>query len=774
MNSIALRGCTPEPLGNYLKALGVFRLVAEQKDSRARGLWRNGVFNLISSLDGAALVQFLLNKYAPTPIFAPWAGRSAFDSKGNKDAFQRLQRLSKSHDLRFKSAQETVKQIGNVSRKTKGIDAALVEDGRRRWSHSALRWLDAAIVIEEEPTFGFLLGIGGVEGSANLTNNFWEMVELAMGFGGKKNKKMESWLWNALFDEAAMGGIGTTAGQHFPIATEAPNHGQSFTGQALTNPWDFILMMEGCLVFAGAATKRLSTTGKRKAAFPFMLDGLAVGSGTLSPGDESKCRAEFWMPAWESPILFVELRAMIAEGRVQRSDAQPAIDSTEAIEAVAVLGVDRGIKSFRRTGLYERRGKGYYIASFLGDYTVPPHPSRLPHLLTDVKEFRRRLRFVKGESPRLARAAIQVEDAIFSALRADTQSPRDLSTDHLYRVLNSIHLCEAELATLPRLHGRIRPQSPLKESWRLASGGYPGLDDQSVEFHLAAAIASLTPWDWPEEGRWRGEGPNVDSARPYLLPVVREGTRWNWTKNGRSPSAVWSGSDLSRDLAAVLRRRLIDASRSEEEGLPLSGIKPASFRDLLRFWRGEIDEARMESLIHALALLDWTEGGSAADGTTPDLSPTAFWTDETGRVHTRWNAISAHLRPEVEAAAALPRAYSLLKLCFLGGRLPPRPVEGRTVKPTGEEPYPPRAPEILSLLLAYRLPEALAVAARKLRATGYPAIVPEGALRSGEMAMTGEECRRLAAMLLFPIHSPGILSAMVIRPRPSFTGGGSQ
>jgi CRISPR-associated protein Csx17 len=32
MNEIILAGCTPTPLANYLKALGVFRLVAEQKD----------------------------------------------------------------------------------------------------------------------------------------------------------------------------------------------------------------------------------------------------------------------------------------------------------------------------------------------------------------------------------------------------------------------------------------------------------------------------------------------------------------------------------------------------------------------------------------------------------------------------------------------------------------------------------------------------------------------------------------------------------------------
>ena len=37
---LELRGCTPEPLGNYLKGLGVFRLIAEQADPQARAWWK--------------------------------------------------------------------------------------------------------------------------------------------------------------------------------------------------------------------------------------------------------------------------------------------------------------------------------------------------------------------------------------------------------------------------------------------------------------------------------------------------------------------------------------------------------------------------------------------------------------------------------------------------------------------------------------------------------------------------------------------------------------
>ena len=37
MTDIVLQGCAPVPLAAYLKALGIFRLVAEQKDKDVAG-----------------------------------------------------------------------------------------------------------------------------------------------------------------------------------------------------------------------------------------------------------------------------------------------------------------------------------------------------------------------------------------------------------------------------------------------------------------------------------------------------------------------------------------------------------------------------------------------------------------------------------------------------------------------------------------------------------------------------------------------------------------
>jgi CRISPR-associated protein Csx17 len=45
-----LKGCQPTPLAHYLKALGILRLVAEQKDPACRGAWIDDHFVLATKL----------------------------------------------------------------------------------------------------------------------------------------------------------------------------------------------------------------------------------------------------------------------------------------------------------------------------------------------------------------------------------------------------------------------------------------------------------------------------------------------------------------------------------------------------------------------------------------------------------------------------------------------------------------------------------------------------------------------------------------------------
>ncbi|MDZ7810553.1 MAG: hypothetical protein U5L11_11025, partial [Arhodomonas sp.] len=58
----------------------------------------------------------------------------------------------------------------------------------------------------------------------------------------------------------------------------------------LVNPWDFILMLEGALLFATAATKRLESAASSALSYPFTVRTTAAGTGSTAASDEKNPR----------------------------------------------------------------------------------------------------------------------------------------------------------------------------------------------------------------------------------------------------------------------------------------------------------------------------------------------------------------------------------------------------------------------------------------------------------------------------------------------------
>ena len=106
-----------------------------------------------------------------------------------------------------------------------------------------------------------------------------------------------------------------STGFYNPGGVGGANASVGFNDDSLTNPWDYVFMFEGALLFAGAAARRLSSQASSKAVFPFTVDSSAAGYGTSSEaeyGDSS--RAEFWAPLWEQSINLQELDHLVSEG----------------------------------------------------------------------------------------------------------------------------------------------------------------------------------------------------------------------------------------------------------------------------------------------------------------------------------------------------------------------------------------------------------------------------------------------------------------------------
>lgn len=108
MSVVTLGGCAPTPLASYLKGLAILRLVAEQKDSGARGWWADDIFQLDSRLDRTAVLDFFLREYRPTPIVAPWNGGSGF-AEGDKT--EALDAIRMSKEPRFEDYCRTIETV---------------------------------------------------------------------------------------------------------------------------------------------------------------------------------------------------------------------------------------------------------------------------------------------------------------------------------------------------------------------------------------------------------------------------------------------------------------------------------------------------------------------------------------------------------------------------------------------------------------------------------------------------------------------------------------
>src|SRR5262249_1731332 len=128
------------------------------------------------------------------------------------------------------------------------------------------------------------------------------------------------------------------------------------------------LMLEGALALAGNTSRRLGA-GRAAASFPFVVESTSAGHGSVG---NDNTRGEAWLPLWSAPALFDEVKFLLSEGRAEVGRVRAWSGLTFA-QAVAGLGVDRGIESFVRYEFQERLGQSY-IATPIGRFDVPQAP----------------------------------------------------------------------------------------------------------------------------------------------------------------------------------------------------------------------------------------------------------------------------------------------------------------------------------------------------------------------------------------------------------------
>jgi CRISPR-associated protein Csx17 len=317
----------------------------------------------------------------------------------------------------------------------------------------------------------------------------------------------------------------------------------------------------------------------------------------------------------------------------------------------------------------------------------------------------------KNAPPRFKAALRNIEDAIFEFCVYGGSS--------LFQaIVIAIGCAERELAHGERFRSdkRLPPIAGLTVDWIRTA------NDNSPEFEIALALAGM----YDAEGK-------IGSLRSNLESVVvwrgdKGGLASKWAEKDRA--VVWNSANLSANLAAVLRRRLMDGERKGCTKLPLAAANFASPDVVSRFLARELDEQRIEDLLWGLTLFPQPSGISNRVADNPDAPP-------------------------------LPRAYALLKLLFL-----PQPLTVNSASVTIKPEL-----SIVNLLTAGHVGEGCRIAMRRMRASGLsPLPHPRsgGVVRDAdwqEVESPGSDGQRLAAALLLPLSYASIerLRALVVR-----------
>ena len=726
-----LKGCAPTPLAHYLKAIGILRLVAQQKDPDVRGVWRDQHFCLLTTLDEAALEAFFLDEYAPTPFVSPWNKGSGFyaandkglapieDSKaprfepfrrGIGEARTQLDTITRADaevrrlkdqtkakkgakPARSKDDPDYKKELSAAERAFKALKADLYGPFALAWRGPHRDWMDAAMVLspEGEPSWPALLGTGGNDGRLDFTNTamqrLGDLFDLESA-NGARAPMAKALLKTALFETPSTELLDAAVGQFLPGSAGGANGTTGPDAESRINPWDFVLMLEGTIAFRGQTTRKLGTREDMRAAIPFAVASQAIGYATR--GKEKDARGEQWMPLWERPASWEEVSALFGEGRAQlgRSSARRPLDFARAI---ARLGVARGLTGFVRYGYLERNGQSN-LAVPLGRIEVAAQPRA--RLIDEIGGWLDRLQREARDAPARFSASVGVlSDAVFNVLTRDAEPTRWQSV--------LVAMAAVERVQASGTAFKVGPCPTLSPGWVAAAA------DDSPEWRLALSLGGAA--------RGYKDGKPFDTLRAHALPLdPKKG--WSYAIGAdkrlvNDPRVVMTGRDPLSDLVALVERRLVEAFQRGSRTLPLVVRSGAGARldDLARFLAGETDAERIVPLGRALMALDWEH----------------VWLPRA--------RIDSRDRPD--------EAWEALRLCTL-----PFPVGERTIA---------TEPAMFRRLASGDAAGAVELALRRLRASGFrPPLV--AAIADPATA------RRWAAALAFPI-APAVAAAMADR-----------
>jgi len=600
MTRHVLAGLRPEPLSSYLAGLGMIRLLGEQADPVATAAWSSGGLVIETTVDD--LAAWLANDYVPTPVLSPWNGGSGFGEK-DKEPKRRLAELQAHISPRlapFHAAIAVADQVAGKARAEgwigeggKGQDKGrAVQEFRNRCPDALLPWIDAAVVLADDKTFfPPLLGTGGNDGRLDFSTNFHERLLEVLDSAPKGAARSLACARDLLAGTQSERLANAAIGQFDPAGTGGQASSPFGAAASLVNPWSYVLLIEGALLFASGTVRRHQHAAGQ-AAMPFTVSFSPNGSSSGAAGEEKTSRGEVWAPVWTEAWTLAEIRQLFGEARASWQ-GRPARRAVDFYAATRTLGVARGIERFVRYGLQQRNGLAF-VAVPVDEVQVHERPE--VRLVAQLEEW--------VSQARSAGASVAVSGALRRFETAHLAYARDGEPQRLALLL-------ATLTGLEQAVGRSG-NAREKVSVRRAPPAQSFLNElakaESRELRVAVGIASCATS--PAVGPAR-------NMRQILLPInppdpTDRAQRSH--RNGRwreSPVVAGFGlRPLRHVLADVLswrcRTAAAEVGRGAFRGVPTFryGV-PVPAADLHAFAADLLDDAKLDLLLRACLALNW-------------------------------------------------------------------------------------------------------------------------------------------------------------------------
>jgi CRISPR-associated protein Csx17 len=604
----ACPGLRPVPLASYLAGLGLIRVLGEQADPAATAAWTRDGLVVTSGVDD--IPGWLGGHYVPTPVLSPWNSGSGFGLK-DKEPLRALEAVLAHPSPRLAPLREAIPVARAVAGKARekgwiadgasgGDKSRVVLEFRNRCPDALLPWIDAAVVLAGQDTiFPPLLGTGGNDGRLDFSTNFHQRLLEVIGVSDKDRSRslaMARDLLGGTEDER----LATAAiGQFDPAGAGGPGSSRFGAAGSLVNPWGYVLVVEGALLFAASAVRRHQHAAGR-AAMPFTVYGSPDGSASGAAGEES--RGEVWAPVWSREFTLAEIRQMFAEARASWR-GRPARRAADFYAATRTLGVARGIDEFTRYGLLRRNGLAFAAVPLA---RVEVRTRQEVRLAADVEDWAARFR--SGDTPAAVSQAARRFEAAHLTYATDGEALP------LARMLAALTALEQAAGR----SGRAKDTVPV----RYAPPARPFLDvlrrAESPELRVAAGLASCATLSAPDQV----PAPSR-TLRQILLPIDPPVPGQKGQPNGRWRDAPLVPGFGSRNLAEVLadvliwRSRAAASERGEENFRGVTTFRagiavPAA--DLHAFASGKLNPDDLGLFLNACLALNWR-------GVRPDWAP---------------------------------------------------------------------------------------------------------------------------------------------------------